>query len=63
MAHASSFEDIELTDEDEEVDITNTDPAPPASIPDDGGKEVKLDTELNLMKSANLIKVKTRKYK
>ena len=62
MAHASSIEDIELTDEDEEVDITNTDLAPPTSIPDDGGKDAKLTTELDLMKSANLIKVKTGKF-
>merc|ERR1719510_2871377 len=60
IAHASSVEDVELTDEDEEVDITNTDPANPASIPEDGsivGKDVKLDPELDLMKSSNLIKV------
>jgi hypothetical protein len=60
IAHASSVEDVELTDEDEEVDITDTDPSNPASIPDDGsivGKDVKLDPELDLMKSSNLIKV------
>ena len=57
ITHASSVEDVELSDEDEDVDITNTDPAP---IPEDGsivGKDVKLDPELDLMKSSNLIKV------
>ena len=61
LAHASSVEDVELTDEDEEVDITNTDPGNPASIPEDGSiaaKDVKLDPELDLMKSSNLIKVR-----
>ena len=57
ITHASSVEDVELSDEDEDVDITDTDPAP---ITDDGsivGKDVKLDPELDLMKSSNLIKV------
>ena len=60
MTHASSVEDVELTDEDEEVDITDTDLGNQAPIPDDGsivGKDVKLDPELDLMKSSNLIKV------
>ena len=60
IAHASSVEDVELTDEDEEVDITDTDPANPTALPEDGsivGKDVKLDPEMDLMKSSNLIKV------
>ena len=60
MTHASSVEDVELTDEDEEVDITDTDLGNQAPIPEDGsivGKDVKLDPELDLMKSSNLIKV------
>ena len=58
--HASSVEDVELTDEDEEVDITDTDPANQTALPEDGsivGKDVKLDPEMDLMKSSNLLKV------
>ena len=61
IAHASSVEDLELTDEDEEVDITNTDLQHSPSLSDGGvgvmgGKDAnKLDGDL--MKSANLIKV------
>ena len=47
IAHASSVEDVELTDEDEEVDITNTDPANPASIPEDGSIVGKLNGLMN----------------
>ena len=60
IAHASSVEDVELTDEDEEVDITDTDPANQTALPEDGsivGKDVKLDPEMDLMKSSNLLKV------
>ena len=60
IAHASSVEDVELTDEDEEVDITDTDPANQTALPEDGsivGKDVKLDPEMELMKSSNLLKV------
>ena len=57
MAHASSIEDIELTDEDEEVDILKDEEVPTASLPDEG-KEAKFDSEMNLLKSNTLIKVK-----
>ena len=59
IPHASSIEDLELTDEDEEVDITNTDIPPPESMTDDtalGGKDLKIGAG-NLLTSANLIKV------
>ena len=61
MTHASSVEDVELTDEDEEVDIDGADLGNQAQIPEDGsavGKDVKLDPESDLMKSSNLIKVR-----
>ena len=61
IAHASSVEDVEVSDEDEEVDITDTGAVNTSSITEDGtlvGKDVKLDPELDLTNSSNLIKVK-----
>ena len=42
------------------MDITDTDPANQTALPEDGsivGKDVKLDPEMDLMKSSNLLKV------